>query len=106
MSESIKITLAEKEYTVRRLTLRQSRAIGLGVVRPLPAEDGYSYAIDQAVGVIAAALSRDYPDVTAESILDLEVTPKELIASSGLILDFSGFIKKADPSGEAAPGAA
>jgi hypothetical protein len=107
MSESITIKIAARDFTVRRLTLRQSRAIGLGVARPLPTEDSYAYAVDQAIGVITAALSRDYKEMTADALLDAEITPKELMAISGTILEFSGFIKAKDASsGEAAPGAA
>lgn len=106
MADSIQIKIAARDFTVRKLTLRQSRAIGLGVDKPLPSQDSFAYAVDQAVGVITAALSRDYPDMTADTLLDAEITPKELMAISSSILEFSGFIKKDAQSGEAAPGAA
>ena len=107
MADSITIKIAAKEFTVRRLTLRQCRAIGLGIDRPLPTENGFTYAVDQAVGIITAALSRDYPEMTADALLDAEVTSKELISISGSILEFSGFIKaKESEPGEAPPGAA
>jgi hypothetical protein len=92
-SESIQIKLAAKEFIVRRLTLRQSRAIGIAVSRPVPADDGYAYAIDQGVSVLTAALSRDYPEMTESALLDAEVTPKELTSISGSILEFGAFIQ-------------
>ncbi len=107
MADSITIKIAAKSFTVRRLTLRQSRAIGLGIDRQLPTENSFTYAIDQAVGVITAALARDYPEMTADALLDAEITTKEFLAISSAILEFSGFVKaKDDQPGEAPPGAA
>jgi len=102
MPETITINLAGRDFTVRRLTLRQHRAIGIGVLRAGSADDGVVYAIDQAIEVISAALARDNPDVTMESILDMEISSKDVMKVSASILQFGGFIQKAETaSGEA-----
>lgn len=107
MTETIQITLGGKEYAVRKLTLRQNRALGIGVVRQAPQqpEDVFAHVIDRAIDVLVVALKRDYPDITADSLLDLEVSTREMSEASAKVLSFSGFLKDAPP-GEAKPGAA
>lgn len=110
MPEMIAITLAAHSYSVRRLTLRQARAIGIGVSRQMPsAEDpGRSAAaLDQGLEIVAVALSRDYPEMTQEKLLDMEIEPNEIIRACNAILNFSRpGVKEGDKSGEADPGAA
>ncbi len=99
MSDSINLKIADRDFTVRRLTLRQSRAIGIAVMGIVPAaEDGYGAAIDQAVGIITAALSRDFPDMTADALLNAEISGNDLVKISGAILEFGEYLKPADPA--------
>ncbi len=105
MTETVAIELAGETYSVKRLTLRQSRALNIGVTRDRQ-DSGVNSFIDMAVEIIAVALSRDYPEMTADAILDSQITPNEIVAASNMIMDFSGFKKKESGSGEAVPGAA
>lgn len=100
MPETIKITLGDKSYDIRRLTLRQLRELQIGSVKAVRQPEDlaervmFSYASDLAI--IVTALSRDYPDITAEGLLDLETTKAEVGAAALEILKFSGLV----PSGE------
>jgi len=104
MSETIKIALAGQEYSVRRLTLRQLRALGIGGVAANAKRESENPAIreeaayDRYVEVIATALSRDNPEMTAEAILEAEVNGiGEVLVAVNAIFEFSGLV----PAGEA-----
>ncbi len=109
--DSLVIKLAGKEYTVRQLTLRQGRALGIGVLRESPTspDTAFSASVDQSIDILAVALSRDHPEMTADALLDLEIDVREAREAADRVLVFAGYIKPASegaPSGEAAPGAA
>lgn len=110
MSDTIKITLGGTEYNVPRLTLRQMRALELGVIKVqenrAKAEieahslsDVVDRAYDSNVSIVVAGLSRSHPDITAESIFDMETTNAEVLAAANAILDFAGM--GGTPKGEA-----
>ncbi len=108
--DSLKITLAGKEYSVRQLTLRQGRALGIGVLREQPAspDAAFSASVDQSIEILATALARDYPEMTADALLNLEIDVREARAAADQVLVYAGFLKAAPdaPPGEAVPGAA
>jgi hypothetical protein len=92
--DSITIILAGTEYKVRKLTLRQARALGIGVVKELDkTPDGlFAGSVDQAIAVVACALERDYPTVTPSALLDMEMGVRELRKASDDILIFAGYL--------------
>ena len=101
MPESITISLAGTAYTVPRLTLRQLRDLHVGVVKtvtPADAAERVSSAYTSDLDIIVTALRRNYPDLTAEAILDSEATKAETDAAALAILRFSGLVP---PEGEA-----
>lgn len=53
---------------------------------------------DRKLRTIVAALSRDFPEITADAILDMEIAPRELNDPYEVVLRLSGLV----PSGEAA----
>lgn len=118
MKSPVTITLAGKTYEIRRLTLGQQRALGLGVVKgnaakqaadaaktagkpfdPVQAEaEAYDYFTD----IVVAGLQRDYPDLTAAALYGLETDLAELTAAARKILEFTGYMPVgAAKSGEA-----
>ena len=103
MSDTLTIILSGKDYTVRKLTLRQARELGLGAIQTVTsAEDGFAELINRAVSIVAVALSRDHAELTPDAILELETTPDEIIKAYGAEMQFAGFVsKKANGTGEA-----
>ena len=114
----ITLTLASTPFVVGRLSLRQSRAIGIGVFREGPAHttDAFDVSLDRAIEIVAAALSRNNPELTPEKLLDMDIGVREVHEACQRVLEFSGFVKpvaqqgadgKGDqPQGEGQPGAA
>jgi hypothetical protein len=105
MSDTISVTLAGKEYQIRKLTLNQSRKLRIGTKRLQGiTEDNMDDFELYAIDVISTALTRAHPDMTAEAILELETTTAEILQVYGAVMEFAGFSKKkADGSGEALP---
>jgi hypothetical protein len=115
MPDEITIKLGAKDYKIRRLTLRQARALGIGVVKDSTtktSEDIFVGSVDQSVSTIAMALARDHPEITEAAILDMELSVREVRNAADEILIFAGYLKRAEPPaegdkpGEAVPGAA
>lgn len=114
--ESVTVRLCGTDYKIRKLTLRQARSVGIGILKDAPQQtpdEMFVSSVDQAVAVVACALSRDYPEITQDKILDMETGVREIRDAADAILLFSGFVtqaKEATPgetaSGEGAPGAA
>ncbi len=106
MSETITITLGGRVFTIRPLTLRQIRDLGVGLVkaaaRPTDAAAAEREAYDRMVETVAGGLARDYPEITAEALLDMEVSLAELQRARLAVLEHSGLIES---KGEAAAGA-
>jgi hypothetical protein len=92
----VTIRLGGRDYVVRPLTLRQLRELGvcLAKARAAPPDPAAAekLAYDNMVETVAAALSRDNPVVTADVILDLEVTLTELSQANMTILQHSGLV--------------
>lgn len=93
--EPTTITLGGKSFTVRPLTMRQLR-----IVFPAFAKVGGALgpeSVDAAVTIILAGISRDAPDMTTDTVLDLEAPVPAIIAAVRTIAEISGFA----PAGEA-----
>jgi hypothetical protein len=93
------IALAGRSFTLRPLTLGQLRTILPAFARAagLAREE----AIDAAIDILAAALSRDAPEITRAALLDCEMLPAELIAAVDAIARLSGLAAQESPPGEA-----
>jgi hypothetical protein len=94
------ITLAGRRFNLRPLTLGQLRIVLPAFARAagLAKEE----AIDAAIDILAAALSRDAPDMNRDALLMAEMLPVELVAAVDAIAKLSGLV----PQGDAAPGEA
>jgi hypothetical protein len=84
------ITLGGTEYQVRPLTLRQLRLVFpvLGKLRGLDLNNPES--TDPVIEAIVTTLKRDYPDVTVDVILDMEITVEQLTTAIRTIGAMSG----------------
>ncbi|HVA15460.1 MAG TPA: hypothetical protein VNF99_19585 [Stellaceae bacterium] len=91
------ITLGGRSYILRPLTLGQLRSVLPAFARAagLAQED----AIDAAIDILAAALTRDHPALDRDALLGIEMRPAELVAAVDAIARLSGLVE-----GGAAPG--
>jgi len=90
MTVPVTITLGGAAFAVRPLTLRQFRGVLPAFARAgaTGAEDG----VDAAVEIIAAALSRDHPEMTREALLDREASVQELAEAVTAVARLSGLV--------------
>lgn len=102
-------------YTVRRLTLEQSRDVGVGMFPDTPdtLAGNFTFNFEQAMNVVLAALARDFAQITREKLMKDEVSWPQLDQARNQILAFSGYRTEkvaneagAQAPGEQAPGAA
>jgi hypothetical protein len=95
----ITITLAGQPYTVPQLTLGQIEDLSVAVVTPThdDPQENVRRNFGRAIGIIRAALAKDYPELTAEAIRLLHITRLELNTATDAILTHSGLVT----SGEA-----
>ena len=84
------ITLGGRRFALRPLTLGQLRQVlpAFGRAAGLAQEE----AIDAAIDILAAALTRDHPAIDRVALLDLEIRPAELIAAVDAIARLSGLV--------------
>ncbi len=84
------IRISAREFALRPLTLGQLREILPAFARAagLAKEE----AIDAAIDILAAALSRDAPEMTRDALLDAEMLPSELVAAIDTIARLSGLV--------------
>lgn len=93
------ITLGGRQYALRPLTLGQLRDVLPAFSRAAGLANGD--AIDAAIDIVAAALIRDHPALTRETLLGLEATPAELIVAVDAIARLSGLVTtEGEPAGE------
>ncbi len=93
------VTLGGRAFTLRPLTLGQLRTILPAFVRAANLADAES--IDAAIDILAAALSRDAPEMTRDALLGTEILPAELIAAVDAVARLSGLVaSEGTPSGE------
>lgn len=108
--ETLTITLAGKDYTIRPLTIGQLEALHVGMVEAVPADAvGETRRFwRQKIDMIAAALSVDHPEMTAEEIGKLRLGKvKAVTKAADDILRFAGLLPEGDTSpGETQAGAA
>jgi hypothetical protein len=108
--DTLTITLAGIEYTVPKLTLRQARALGFGVLKETPTNpaDFLAASIDQSTMVVSIALEKTAAHMTVEKILDSQIDIYEIRAAADKIIDFAGYARKTvdKAPGEAVPEAA
>jgi len=97
MSETT-ITLGNRSYTIRPLTLGQLRVVLPAFARAakLNAADG----IDAAIDILAAALARDHASLDRDALLEIEATPAELASAVAHIAALSGLVPKDGATGE------
>jgi len=82
------ITLSNRDYAIRPLTLGQLRVVLPAFARA--AKLGAADGIDAAIDILAAALSRDHRDLNRDALLELEMLPAELASAVARIAELSG----------------
>lgn len=93
--EPVTITLADKSYSIRPLTLRQTRDIEVAT-----SKTDYPSHTDQLCAILDAVLRRDHEAALPEGgVLDMEVTMPELHEAASQIKKLAGM--QVVPAGEA-----
>lgn len=104
------VALGGREFFVPELALRQSRIVVPGLIRLMPALaalESRPDALGEAewndlVRVVHAALTRAYPGLTLDEVLDLPATLAELAGAVAVITRQTGMFKPAETdAGEA-----
>ena len=88
--EGATIRLGGVEYAVRPLTLRQLRSVLPAFARA--GAIGTEHGVDAATEILAAALSRDHPEMTRDALLDTEVSVQDLAAAVTTVAKLSGLV--------------
>jgi hypothetical protein len=103
--QPVTITLEGKDYAVRPLTLGQVEDLRIALVEALPdnEQEQVRWEYRRNLGVIAAALSTDHPDVTVGTLKNMRATRDEVSAAVDKIIELSGLKPKEPASGEALP---
>ena len=92
------ITLGEREWRIRPLTLAQVQAI-----EPLLSQAGTG-TVAAAVAILRVALARDHAEAAA-TLEEVEAGAPAIAAAMTAVLRLGGFLPGEDvPSGEAQPG--
>lgn len=99
MPEAEKITIGECSFDIRRPKLGQLRRI-IDALDAMGGKEGGAL-IDATVELIVAGISR--PDVTADSLLEIETTIVEINNAVAVILRAAGLRATDAEPGEAAP---
>jgi hypothetical protein len=101
MSEAT-ITLGGRDFTIEPLKLGQLRAL-LDALDDLSGKTGGA-VIDAAARVIRTGLARAMPDLTLDTVLELEATMDEVTQAVAVILSVAGLARAGGIApGEAAP---
>jgi hypothetical protein len=96
-----KISLGGRDFAIEPLKLGQLRAL-LDALDDLTGKTGGA-VVDAAARVILAGLSRTMPDLTLDTVLELEATMDEVTAAVATILGAAGLSPGAITSGETSP---
>ena len=99
MTETIR--LGSRDFTLRPPTLGQLRHL-LDALDAMAGASGGAL-IDAAARLVAAGLAAAYPELTVDTVLDLEASLAELNAAVAAILNCAGLSPKEPPPGEADP---
>jgi hypothetical protein len=103
MTATATITLGGRNFDVATLTFRQLRGIEEALGRAAkPGAPGADF--DVAVDIVAAALSRAYPEMNREAILDLEGSKSDIVTAVRALLRFAGYSERETAPGEARAG--
>ena len=106
-NDTTTIVLAGQEFVLPRFKLKQIRDLTEVMMRnsPDPKADMQAAALaglDRSVDLLVVALRQSTPPVTADKLLEMDITPKELTASVMRVLKWSGVVPE---EGEAPAGA-
>jgi len=101
MTDPVTIRLGGADFAVRALTLRQLRSVLPAFARAgaIGAEDG----VDAAIEILAAALSRDHPEITRETLLDTEASVQELAEAVTTVARLSGLVSPGEAGAGSVP---
>ena len=106
MRQPITITLADKDYIIQPLTLGQVRSIDVARVTDATADakGREGAAFDSFVEVLAVALQKDNPEMTADALMALPgIGFDEITAAYSAVLRLTGLIPaEVPPKGTAA----
>lgn len=94
-ADPVEITLGDKTWKIRPLTIRQVRKIDPLMTR-LSQDTGLS------VDIIQIALERDFPD-DAAGLADIEANVREIGSALQSVLELGGYIYRDTALGEAVP---
>jgi hypothetical protein len=95
------ITLGGRDFEVRTLKLGQLRHL-LDALDEMTGKSAGAL-IEAAAKVVTAGLAPAHPDLTADTVLDLEATIEELNAAVAAILRTAGLTPRENNMGEARP---
>jgi hypothetical protein len=101
---TITLSLAGTEYVVKRLRLKQLRAIDEAMTKIEAGLSPAGAAYERRVMALAAALSVDHPQMTAAALWELPISREEFQLQSDKVLIFSGAKAQEKPAGEASAG--
>ena len=101
MTDPVTIRLGGVDYAVRPLTLRQLRSVLPAFARAaaITADDG----VDAAIEILAAALSRNHPDVSREMLLETEASVQELAEAVTAVARLSGLVSPGEAEAGSVP---
>jgi hypothetical protein len=92
--DPVEITLGGTPFTIRPLTLRQTRDIEI-----VTSKADFATQTDRLVAILDVVLKRDHADkLPGEGVIDMEVLPSELQAAATAIKGLAGM--KDAPAGE------
>jgi hypothetical protein len=107
MTDTLRLKLADFEYEIPPLNLRQHRAIDLTNLRPIPPPNKEDHrqaredAYERMADVVCAALSVKYPEMTRDKLDELPIDGLELTRAYELVEQFAGYTRVKDsPAGE------
>jgi hypothetical protein len=103
--ESLKITLAGKEFSIASLTLGQIEDLSIAIVLPDTddPQENIRRSYSRTLATLTTALRKSFPDMTAQALRDMTITREELSAAYSAVLRHSGLMPKENAPGEAGP---
>lgn len=99
MGETTSLVYGGRKFEIRPLTLRQIRDL-LPALSVAAEGFGTESGIAACARILAAALGRDHPEMTFDTVLECETSPAEIAAAVNAVIELSGLV----PAGEAKAG--
>ncbi|HEX3884745.1 MAG TPA: hypothetical protein VHW66_18980 [Stellaceae bacterium] len=96
------IHLGDKEFVVEALTLRQMKRLMVQLTMLSGINPSGPEFLDAAVQIIAAAIDKKHPEMTADGILDMNATLEQVNQAVSIVLRTAGLAQDG-AQGEAAP---